>query len=129
MPVTPAPPKKIHLPRLGSLTRVIRKSRAGRWMCKIDLQNCYCSISLPRSWRRVFVVEVHGLRYKFTRLPFDWRHSRAICQTLVQALVRLALSKVSKAVRSQVYLDDVLLDAKRRRVLIKGRRAVVRKLR
>mmetsp|Transcript_80194 Transcript_80194/g.133983 ORF Transcript_80194/g.133983 Transcript_80194/m.133983 type:complete len:207 (-) Transcript_80194:1143-1763(-) len=99
-PVTPAPPKKIHLPRLGSLTRVIRKSRAGRWMCKIDLQNCYCSISLPRSWRWVFVVEVHGVRYKFTRLPFGWRHSPAICHTLVQALVRSALSKVSKAVGS-----------------------------
>ena len=127
----PRPPKKIHVPRLGSLTRVIRKSKskAGRWMCNIDLQNCYCSISVPRSWRRVFVVEVHGVRYKFTRLPFGWRHSPAICQTLVQALVRSALSKVSKAVGSQVYLDNVLLDPKRRRVLIKGRRAVVRKLR
>ena len=67
-------------------------------MCKIDLQNCYWSISPPRSWRRVFVVEVHGVRYKFTRLPFGLRHSPAICETLVQALFRSALSKVSKAV-------------------------------
>ena len=98
-------------------------------MCKIDLQKCYWSISLPKSWCRVFVVEVNGVRYKYTRLPFGWHHSPAICQTLVRALVRSALSRVGKAVGWQVYLDDVLLDAKRRHTLIKGGQAVVRKLR
>ena len=83
---------------------------------------------MPRSWHRVFVVEVDGTTYKYTRLPFGRKHSRAICQTLVRCIVASALSSTGLLVGHKVYLDDILLDAKGKKVLRKGRKAVVRKL-
>ena len=34
--------------------------RAGWWMCKLDLSNCYWSICLPAQWRHSFKVYVPG---------------------------------------------------------------------
>ena len=121
----PPPPRKILLPTLGHLSQTIRGSRSGRWLCKIDLQNCYWSIRLPRSWHRVFVVEANNTRYKYTRLPFGWKHSPAFCQNLVKRIVASALSQLQEKVGHKVYLDDILLDSGRRRTPIQGRRKVV----
>ena len=49
-------PKAVRLPTLSHLAHTIKGSKYGRWLCKIDLQNCYRSIKVPRSWHRVFVV-------------------------------------------------------------------------
>ena len=124
----PRPPRKIHLPTLSHLSQTIRRSRSGRWLCKIDLQNCYWSIRLPRSWHRVFVVEANNTRYKYTRLPFGWKYSPAVCQNLVKCIVASALSQLQAKVGHKVYLDDIHLDSGRRRTLIQGRRNVVQKL-
>ena len=125
----PHPPKKVHLPTLSDLAHTVRRSKSGRWLCKIDLTSCYWSIRLPRSWHRVFVVEVSGRRYKYTRLPFGWKHSPALCQTLIRRIVHSAIFAARLPVGHKVYLDDILLDARRRHTLRAGRRAVVRKLR
>ena len=122
-------PKAVRLPTLSHLAHTIKGSRSGRWLCKIHLQNCYWSIKLPRSWHRVFVVQAGQHRYKYTRLPFGWRYSPSICQTLVNCLVGSAISAAKVPVGNKVYLDDVLLDAKSRRSLNIDRRAVVQKLR
>ena len=122
-------PKAVRLPTLSHLAHTIKGSRSGRWLCKIDLQNCYWSIKLPRSWRRVFVVQAGRHRYKYTRLPFGWCYSPSICQTLVKRLVASAISAAKVPMGNKVYLDDVLLDAKSRHSLNIGRRAVVHKLR
>ena len=122
-------PKAVRLPTLSHLAHTIKGSKSGRWLCKISLQNCYWSIKLPRSWHRVFVVQARQHCYKYTRLPFGWRYSPSICQTLVKRLVASAISAAKVPVGNKVYLDDVLLDAKSRRSLNIGRRAVVRKLR
>ena len=105
------------------LAHTIKGSKSGRWLCKIDLQNCYWSIKLPRSWHKVSVVQAGRHRYKYTRLPFGWRYSPSICPTLVKRLV------ASAPVGNKVYLDDVQLDAKSRRSLNRGTKAVVHKLR
>ena len=122
-------PKAVRLPTLSHLAHAIKGSKLGRWLCKIDLQNRYWSIRLPCSWHRVFVVQAGRRRYKYTRLPFGWRYSPSICQTLVKRLVASAISAAKVPVGNKVYLDDVLLDAKGRRSLNIGRKAVVHKLR
>ena len=122
-------PKAVRLPSLSHLAHTINGSRSGRWLCKIDLQNCYRSIELPRSWHRDFVVQAGRHRYKYTRLPFGWCYSPSICQTIVKRLVASAISAAKVPVGNKVYVDDVLLDAKSRRSLNIGRRAVVHKLR
>ena len=35
------PHKRVRLPTLSRLARTLWRSKCGRWLCKIDLQNCY----------------------------------------------------------------------------------------
>ena len=73
-------------------------------MCKIDLQNCYCNICLPRKWHSIFTVDVAKTQYKCTRLPFGWKYSPTNCQTLIRKLVTSTLRKTTSAkVGSKVY--------------------------
>ena len=125
----PHPPKSIHLPTLGHLAQTIQQSSRGRWLCKIDLQKQLLDHQVTQPWHKVFVVEEDGRRYKYTRLPFGWRYSPAICQTLVKCLVASAISGAKVPVGHKVYLDDILLDAKRSRSLNIRRQAVVQGLR
>jgi|Transcript_15719 hypothetical protein len=83
---------------------------------------------MPATILAHFVVEVYGTTYKYTRLPFGWKHSPTICQTLVRRLVASALSSAGLPVGHKVYLDDILLDAKCKNVLRRGQKAVVRQL-
>ena len=90
------------------------------FLAKLDLQNAYWSIRLPPLWRKVFVVEgASGRRFRYARLPFGWSYSPAICQRLVMAVVRQVVSR--RGIRGWVYLDDILLSARRKARL---RRAV-----
>ena len=83
------------------------------FLAKQDLQNAYWSIRLPPRWRRVFVVQGGlGRKFRYARLPFGWSYSPAICQRLVLAVVRRVLSR--RGIRGWVYLDDILLSAKRK---------------
>ena len=101
------------------------RSATGGWggrvfLAKLDLQNAYWSIRLPPLWRKVFVVEGgSGRRFRYARLPFGWSYSPAICQRLVMAVVRRVLSR--RGIQGWVYLDDILLSARRKARL---RRAV-----
>ena len=88
------PPPRFRLPRLEGLGHGMARRR-WRWrgrrtvyLAKIDSTNCYSSIRLPRRWRRVFVARPEGQSYRITRLPFGWKFSPAICQRLVDRLVR-----------------------------------------
>ena len=46
----------------------------------LDLQNAYLSIKLPHAWRRAFVVESQSSRrYQYSKLPFSWSYSPAMC--------------------------------------------------
>ena len=73
----------------------------------------------PPLWRRVFVVQGgSGSRFRYARLPFGWSYSSAICQRLVLAVVRRVLSR--RGIRGWVYLDDILLSARRKARLRKG---------
>ena len=69
-----------------------------------------------------------GRRYKYTKLPFGWRYSPAICQLLVKSLVCSALQRFGKTVAFQVYLDDILLYGSSRRRLIAATKSVIAKL-
>ena len=51
-------------------------------MCKLDLTNAYLSICMPRPWRRIFCLDTDASRWRYTRLPFGWKYSPAICQHL-----------------------------------------------
>ena len=121
-------PKAVRLPTLSRLAHAIKGSKFGRWLSKIDLQNCYWSIRLPRSWHWVFVVQAG-------------RHLQVYPTSFWLALFPLHLPNPCQAfgcpshlccqspVGNKVYLDDVLLDAKSRRSLNIGTKAVVHKLR
>ena len=50
---------------------------------KIDLQNAYCSMVLPRWWRRLLVVRAMVVH----RLPFGWSCSVGIFLELAHRLV------------------------------------------
>ena len=83
----------------------------GAWMAKLDLQNAFWSVVLPRGWRRVFVLKTaDGRSYRYTRLPFGWRHFPLICQSLVRGIVAAALRGVRA--RAWVYIDDILVTAR-----------------
>ena len=61
-----------------------------------------------------------GQKFRYARLPFGYSYSQAICQHLVLAVVRRVLTR--RGIQGWVYLDDILLSARR-----KGRlRRVVR---
>ena len=47
-------PKAVRLPTLNHVAHTIKGSKSGKLLCKIDLQNYYWTIKLPRSWHRVF---------------------------------------------------------------------------
>ena len=53
-----------------------------------------------------------GRRYHYARFPFGWSYSPAICQQLVMAMIRRVLSP--RGLKGWVYLDDILLFARRK---------------
>ena len=80
-------------------------------MAKLDLPNAFWSVVLPRGRRRVFVLQTaDGRSYRYTRLPFGWRHYPVICQSLVCGIVAAALRGVRA--RAWVYIDDILVTAR-----------------
>ena len=87
----------------------------GLWMAKPDLTNAYWSIRLLGKWRRVFVVRAGEQGWHYTRLPFGWKYSPAVCQRLVKALVRSAVRGLK--VTTDVYLDDIPISAASRRLV------------
>ena len=113
MITTPAPPPpRVRLPALSSiLSRFESRPPGPLYMCKLDLTNAYWSIKLPKRWRRTFVVREGQLRWPFTRLPFGWKYSPAVCQRLVAGIVARALR--GTRVDWDVYLDDILITAPR----------------
>ena len=85
-------PPRIKLPSLASLAHKMGELRGnGLFMGKLDLINAYWSIRLPTQWRRVFVVRAVGKGWRFTRMPFGWKYSPAVCHRVVKALVRSAV--------------------------------------
>ena len=118
----PSLPQNVHTTLLESGEWVLYKASVVEDTRDVDIR-------VPSSWHRVFVLEVGGTRCKYTWLPFGWKHYPAIRQSVVRWLVASAISGAGVPVGHKVYLDDILLDAKRRRLLRRGRRAVVRKLR
>ena len=75
-------------------------------MAKLDPSNAYWSIRLPATWRRVFSVSTVGKGLRYTRLPFGWKYSPAVCHKLVSAIVKLAVRGLD--VLTDIYLDDIL---------------------
>ena len=104
-----------------------KRRRRAVYLTKLDLQNCYWSIKLPRAWRKVFIIGSGRKRYRITRLPFGWRYSPVICQRLVRKLVEKGLRRL-KAI-AWTYLDDVLMAARTRRRAAQAYRRVTRVLR
>ena len=88
--------------------------------------NAYWSIKLPRRWRRTFVVKAGWRRWRFTRLPFGWKYSPAICQRLVEGIVARALRDTHTD--WDVYLDDILITARHPWEARQGARRVVKAL-
>ena len=121
-------PPRIKLPSLQLLAERLAKPAGKRlWMAKLDLTNAYWSIRLPGAWRRVFVVRVHGRGWRYTRLPFGWKYSPAVCQHLVRALVRSAVQGLP--VLTDVYLDDILVSASSPHLVSRALRKIINKLR
>ena len=115
----PRKPPKFRLPALEGIRRWMGDARRNRqgggrvYLANLDLQDAYWSIRLPPPrWRRVFVVQGgSGRKFRYARLPFGWSYSPVICQRLIMAVVRRVLSGV---IRGWVYLDDILLSARRK---------------
>ena len=104
------PPPRVKLPALSAImSRFQHRPPGPLYMCKLDLTNAYWSIILPRRWRRTFVVQAGQRRWRFTRLPFGWKYSPAICHRLVSGIVARALRGTN--VDWDVYLDDILITA------------------
>ena len=112
----PRKPKGLRLPQIERIGEKLLFIKWGWWMCKLDLSNCFWSITLPALWRHSFKVFMlwggGGLRW--TRLPFWSAYSPVVCQKLVSGIVHGALSKLESD--GFVYLDDVLLVARCRRM-------------
>ena len=114
----PRRPPRFRLPALEDIRNwmchtIPGKKRGRVFLAKLDLQNAYWSIHLPVAWRRAFVVQGgSGRKFRYSRLPFGWSYSPAICQRLVQAIIRRVLSR--HGVRGWVYLDDIVSSCQRR---------------
>ena len=124
-------PAKFRLPGLEGLRDWLRGEVGGGkapWLAKLDIQNAFWSIKLPRLWRRIFVLRsADGRAYRYTRLPFGWRYSPLVCQTLVRSIVAGALRGTSA--RAWVYIDDILFCAGSKRELRSAVRRVTGRLR
>ena len=124
-------PAKFRLPGLEGLRDWLRGEVGGGkapWLAKLDIQNAFWSIKLPRLWRRIFVLRsADGRAYRYTRLPFGWRYSPLVCQTLVRSIVAGALRGTSA--RAWVYIDDILFCAGSKRELRSAVRRVTSRLR
>ena len=96
-------------------------------MAKLDLQNAFWSVVLPRGWRRVFVLQTaDGRSYRYTRLPFGWRYSPLTCQSLVRGIVAAALRGVQA--RARPYIDDILVTARSPSEVRRAVRLIIRRL-
>ena len=73
------------------------------------------------------MVRVHGKGWRYTRLPFGWKYSPAVCQRLVRALVRSAVQGLP--VLTYVYLDNILVSASSPSLVSQALRKIVHKLR
>ena len=99
----------------------------GAWMAKLDLQNAFWSVVLPRGWRGVFVLQTaDGRSYRYTCLPFGWRYSPLICQSLVRGIVAAALRGVRA--RAWVYIDDILVTARSPSKMRRAVQLIIRRL-
>ena len=98
-------PSRFPLPHIEELKSWMEglPSKARPQFVKIDLQNVYGSVVLPRWWRRLFVVSGKAVRC----LPFGWAFSPTIVQELASRLVRNCMR--GSGVRTWVHLDDKLL--------------------
>ena len=80
--------------------------RAPLLACHVDLKNAFWSLRLPPQYQDSFTVDIDGTACGFSCLPFGWRFSPAICQTILCFMLD-RLSLVSILVLH--YLDDFLL--------------------
>ena len=124
----PRRPQNFTLPGLEQLRDWMRGGGGGgAWMAKLDLQNAFWSVVLPRGWRRVFVLQTaDGRSYRYTRLPFGWRYSPLICQSLFRGIVAAALRGVRA--RAWVYIDDSLVTARSPSKVRRAVRLIIRRL-
>ena len=122
----PRRPQKFTLPGLEQLKDWMR-GWGGAWMAKLDLQNAFWSVLLPRGWRGIFVLQTaDGRSYRYTPLPFGWRYSPLICQSLVRGIMAAALRGVRA--RAWVYIDDILVTGRSPSEVRCGVRLIIRRL-
>lgn len=105
----------------------------GDWMATVDVARCYDSLVLPSELTRRFRFALRDSNgryayYAFERLPFGWHWSPALAQEIVEGCVRGAVKASSPAVRSIVYIDDVLVIGPSPASVAKSVRAVCSRL-
>ena len=121
----PRRPQKFTLPGLEQLRDWMRGGGC------VDGQTrpteCILERRATRGWRRVFVLQTaDGRSYRYTRLPFGWRYSPLICQSLVRGIVTAALRGVRA--RAWVYIDDILVTARSPSEVRRAVRLIIRRL-
>ena len=81
-------------------------------MAKLDLQNAFWSIKLPPWWWKQFVVRANGgSQYRYSRLPFGWAYSLAICHTLVCAILKKEVGRGGHSMHKLTMKDHAIVCA------------------
>ena len=104
---------RIHLPSLGAIAGRLgglgdRGCGWQTWISPMRIGRSACRGNGAMS----FVVRAGEQGWCHTRLPFGWNYSLAVCQRVVAALVRSAVSAVRGLdVTTDLYLDNILVSA------------------
>ena len=114
----PNPQPSMRLPNMWSLRRRLLFWKGSRhlniYACTFDLSNCFTSLRLPpHAWGTFWVQGAGADMFDLRSLPFGWKLSPPICQSVVGAHVRQAFDILVSTMGSpdvveyDHYLDDV----------------------
>lgn len=107
------------LPRLQD---VRHRLVGARWFTRLDLQDAFFRISVPKGWRWLTAFRCDDQDYQFTRMPFGLKTAPAVFQRYMDSLLRRYQGECVW------YLDDILVYATTRTELRRRAAKVKRRL-
>ena len=85
------------------------------WMCRIDLKDTYFAVPITSHHQKYLRFSWKGQTFQFTCLPFRLSTAPRIFTQLLRPVVELLRSR---GVRCIIYLDDILILAQRKDMLL-----------
>src|SRR6266511_729237 len=111
--------------KMESIDLVKSLVRRGDFMISIDLNQAFYHVPLSPQQRKFFAFDFMGRRYCFNCLPFGLTASPRIFMKILKPIIKLARQK---GIRIVVYLDDILIMASSKRLILEHATFVIKSL-